>query len=75
MIKYNIPVRFDLLFDKASDAEAEVERLERYFNDLYPFFMKKLADYSIGNKSNPTDEEDLKKILAELITVKRSMYK
>lgn len=68
---YAIKANNLFLFDKQKEDEAIL--LERYFNDIYPLFLKTLTEYAMANKTDDATEQKLTKLLSELIAVKKSL--
>ncbi len=68
---YKIVPRHFYLFDKEVDSKAE---LERYFNDVYALFLKKITAYVLNGNVNKEEEDQLKKMLDEMIAVRQSLH-
>lgn len=75
----NRPVEVMKIFDRPAGTNYEYyptsgpERavLERYFNDVYGIFLKKLSSYVISGESNREEDAKLIALLQEMIKIKK----
>ena len=51
----------------------DIEVLEKYFNDIYNLFLRKLSNFAMFEKTSEDDTLKLQAILQELIKVKKLM--
>lgn len=73
------PMEIYTIRDKADDSKAistnEVEILEKYFNDIYNLFLRKLSSFASFEISTSEDTMKMQALLQELIKVKSLMNK
>jgi len=51
----------------------DIEVLEKYFNDIYNLFLRKLSNFAMFERNNEDDTMKLQALLQELIKVKKLM--
>jgi hypothetical protein len=59
----------DSISDK--DIEEKTDVLEKYFNDIYNLFLRKLSSFAIFEYTNDEDAIKMQALLQELIKVKK----
>lgn len=69
------PQAMYMIMDNRDAVENNVEILEKYFNDLYNLFLRKLSNLTILNSINIEDTSKLQALLQELIKVKNLIIK
>ncbi len=64
------PTRISIIKDSPNISGDNLDLLEKYFNDIYNLFLKKLSAFAIGEKASDEEALKLQALLQELIKVK-----
>jgi hypothetical protein len=64
------PEEYFLLRDGGAVSEESVLQMERYFNDIYTLFLRKLALFASGSDANDEENLKLQALLQEMIKVR-----
>lgn len=69
------PSEIYLIKDEGGATDKELEILEKYFNDVYNLFLRKISVFAILDKSSDEDSTKIQALLQELIKVKDLIIK
>jgi hypothetical protein len=65
------PSAFYSMRDQETQSEENIEILEKYFNDLYNLFLKKLSAFAMDEVTSDEQTLKLQALLQEMIKVKK----
>ncbi len=70
----NRPMEIYILRDGGKIDQKNIEILEKYFNDVYNLFLRKISYFASFESLNDEEDTKLQALLQELIKVKRLVF-
>ena len=71
----NRPSQVYVVRDGGGLEDKDVDVLEKYFNDIYNLFLRKLSSFAMFEKTSDEEAAKMQALLQELIKVKRIFWK
>ena len=65
------PPKIFTIRDQGFVSEDNIDILEKYFNDIYNLFLRKLSSFAMFEQTNEEESAKLQALLQELIKVKK----
>lgn len=67
------PAKLYTIRDQGLSSEDDMDVLEKYFNDIYNLFLRKLSAFAMFEKTDEEETMKMQALLQELIKVKKMM--
>ncbi len=65
------PSKMFMIRDRGISSEDDISVLEKYFNDIYNLFLRKLSTFAIFEHTSDEESMKMQALLQEMIKVKR----